>query len=97
VRKINDAHHAEDQVQPARHERVDAAEQDSADQQLGHRHDVSPAKREDTARSMADGMHRVASVASNVIAGRVMTTAIVAAFPCFYCPDNLPAMKSQPS
>ena len=68
VREINDPHHAEDQVQPARHQRVDAAEQDPADQQLGHRHDARLIKR----------------VVSNVSAARMMTRAIGTAFPYLY-------------
>ncbi len=38
MREIDHAHHAEDQIEAARHQRVDAAEQDAADQEIRYRH-----------------------------------------------------------
>ena len=39
MREIDHAHHAEDQIETARHQRVDAAEQDAADQEIRYRHE----------------------------------------------------------
>ena len=36
--EIDHAHHAEDQIEAAGHQRVDAAEQDAADQEIRYRH-----------------------------------------------------------
>ena len=41
VREIDHAHDAEDQVEPARHQRVDAAEQYSADEEFRQRHEAT--------------------------------------------------------
>ena len=41
VREIDHAHDAEDQIEPARHQRVDAAEQYSADEKFRQRHEAN--------------------------------------------------------
>ena len=41
MREIDHAHDAEDEVEPARHQRVDAAEQYSADEEFRQRHEAT--------------------------------------------------------